>query len=286
MTPQLALPGMFAPGDTRPHMLIVADKWEFKLDYIDVDGNPDHYLYHAVQWTVGLGAKDRTTWAKIKKQLLDSNQQLHIRELPYVASDGKTYQVEFIDHKACYDVAQAMRLTADRPQLKEIRDYLSTVGTKVDAARRRQVVIEKHLQAGLGNHPDVQRLVLRDNSISVFNALKATITKVCDEKPQWGKLIDTEYVALFGEVASALKAILSTKNIRDALPSQQLSALTYAETTLQAVLSRQGHLSNEQIETLIDKTIRPIGEHLEMVCEALGIHPITGKNLLEQGDIE
>lgn len=119
-----------------PHPLIVAGKWKFKLDYIDQDGDPDHYLYHAVQWTIGLGASNHATWVSIKNQFVSSTNKLIIHELPYISSDHKTYQVDFVDQNDCYLVAQEMRITKTRPQLQEIKDYLAAAGVGFDQIRR------------------------------------------------------------------------------------------------------------------------------------------------------
>lgn len=79
-----------------------------------------------------------------------------------------------------------------------------------------------------------------------------------------------------------MQVILNTKNVRDALPSLQLTALTYAERTLQTVIAQQDRLTNEQIVEIIEEAVLPIGDHLRKVCDALGIHHITGKTLLEE----
>lgn len=279
-------------NDQRPHPLLLAEKHGFKLDYIDRDGNPAHYLYHAVQWTMALGAADRTAWTRLKNQIVRSTQQLKIYEMPYAAENEKTYQVDFIDQQGCYLVAQNMRVTGDRPQLKEIKDYLAAVGVEFDKLRRdpekrqalaaidRKRTIAIHEKAGYGQHSEVLRLKDRDVSIDVLQSLKASIAKVCSE-PIWGKLFNAEYRAMFNMNAKMLTNILGCKSVRDGLPSLNLVWLTAAERTLQTALSQYNHLTSEQIEYLIDKIMRPIGEQLRGICEALNIDPISGKSLLE-----
>lgn len=96
-----------------PHPLIVAERWGFKLSYVDQDGNKDHYLYAGLEWFRGLGG-ERKGWSRVKNQL-----SLSARQLPFTATDGKTYQIDFVTQDDLYRIAMDMRQTAKRPQLKE-----------------------------------------------------------------------------------------------------------------------------------------------------------------------
>jgi hypothetical protein len=59
-----------------------------------------------------------------------------IQQLPYVASNGKTYQMDFTDDKGLYLIAQHLRVTKERPVLSEIKHFLARAGVFADKARR------------------------------------------------------------------------------------------------------------------------------------------------------
>lgn len=228
----------------------------------------------------------RRMWSDTKKRLAQDGFDVYesIVQLKLTSKkDGKAYATDCADGQTIVRIIQSI----PSPKAEPLRQWLAELGYAALeeaanpelAVRRRRAELAKLEKAGYGNHPDTQRLRDRDANIEVFKSLKATIAQVC-EHPHWARLINAEYMAMFGEITSQLQVILNTQYIRDALPSQQLTALTYAERTLQLVLSRQTVLSNEQIEQLIDYTVRPIGDHLRTICDALGIHPITGKPLL------
>lgn len=234
----------------------------------------------------------RRLWSDTKKRLEQDGFELYDRivQLKLTSKkDGKAYATD------CADGQTIMRIVQSIPSEKAepFRQWMAALGYQALeeaanpelAVRRRRAELAKLEKAGYGNHPETQRLRDRDANIEVFKSLKATIAKVC-EHPKWGRLINAEYLAMFGEIADSLQVILATKNIRDALPSLQLSWLTASERTLQAVLSQQDSLTSEQIEEIIEEDIRPIGQHLRRICDRLGIHHISGKPLIEQGDIE
>lgn len=117
-------------SDIRPLPLIVAERWNFPLAYTETkDG-----LYYAIQdWARGLtGDSDiRKVLSKMQKQMSISS-----RPLPYVATDGKTYQREYTNDRGLYLIAQYLRVTKARVILGEIKRYLASAGVFVDEARR------------------------------------------------------------------------------------------------------------------------------------------------------
>ncbi len=110
--------------------LIVAQKWSFPLAHVETD---EGYFYAVQDWIRGLTSETniRATQSQIKKQLSISTKQL-----PYLSSDGKTYQVEFANDKGLYLIAQYLRVTKSRPVLDEIKRYLAASGAFVDEVRR------------------------------------------------------------------------------------------------------------------------------------------------------
>src|SRR5262245_12742084 len=120
-----------ADDSSLPLPLIVAQKWDFPLAY--VQSNEEGYFYAVQDWIRGLiGDKDvRKLYAYLKKQTSSST-----RHMPYTGADGKTYQRDFTDDKGLYLIAQQLRTTKARPMLAAIKTYLSESGAFVDLVRR------------------------------------------------------------------------------------------------------------------------------------------------------
>lgn len=129
------LPSLHEFEDERPLPLIVAAKWSFSLTHLVSESN---YLYSIQDWIQGLTQvkNTRTIWADIKRranlpELLDS-----IQQLPYTASNGKSYMMDFTTDKGLYLITQHLRATSKRPILASVRRFLADAGVFVDEARR------------------------------------------------------------------------------------------------------------------------------------------------------
>lgn len=259
-----------------PHPLLVSQQWQFSLAYVDVDGNPDHYLYHAVQWTQGLGAKGHTVWQNIKKQTVISNDKL--KTLPYTASDGKTYQVDFIDQQTCYDVAQAMRLTRKNPQLKEIRDYLSLSGVFVDKSRR-----------------DTEGAIRFHQSRLKGVEIRNRFTEVAREShiyrsPNYGRLTNATYKALrlANREETATKEIIKqlqltptqASHLRDHLTTLANDAIAMAENASAMVMDGKSLDDEAQME-IVREMAALVAPSLWALAKRANIDPITGQKLLK-----
>jgi hypothetical protein len=234
-------------------------------------------------------ANARRLWSDTKKRLERDGVQVYdsIVQLKMTSpKDGKAYATDCADGQTIIRIIQSI----PSPKAEPLRQWMAELGYRALeeaanpelAVRRRRAELAKLEKAGYGNHPETQRLRDRDNSIEVFKSLKHSIAQVC-EHPKWGQIINAEYQALFGEITSQLKIILQTENVRDGLPSLQLTWLTASERTLQAVIAQQDRLTNEQILDVIEECIVPIGNHLRRICQQLDIHHITGKPLLGEG---
>lgn len=166
---------------------------------------------------------------------------------------------------------------------EHLREMMALVGAECIrnmAQHRRDNEIKRYEQANLGHLKEVEHLRIRNHSIAVFKSLKDLIAQLC-EKPQWGRLINAEYEALFNETTAQLKAILEADSIRDNLPSLQLSMLMTSEQMLILTLEQSHMMTTERIESVILEVIAPMGIHLRNVCQMLGVHPVTNQKLLE-----
>ena len=72
--------------------------------------------------------------------------------------------------------------------------------------------------------------------------------------------------------------------VRDALPELQLDYLDLTEKTLIMVLSRKEHLTRDELLLIVEKTVKPLAEHLKLICDMSGIDIMTGQKLIGGGD--
>lgn len=290
---QLSLFDQNTIDDERPLPLIVAEQWDFPLAYHSTNTG---IVYSIIDWMAGIGSSDLLA---TQRHYQNIGKRFNILKMvmSYVMQyNGETITTDFTDDHGLYRIAEDMRVTKKRPALKAIKDYLAESGVFADEVRRnpekaieqiesyagmkRKRQIDRYVNAGYGDHPEVKRLQMRDTNIATFKSLKQSIARVC-ENPQWGRLINAEYEDLFGEVTSTLKALLETDNIRDALQMPQLTALTFAEQGLKVILDNRREMSNDDIRRAIEMTFVLIGQTLREICTYAGVNPITNQALLE-----
>ncbi len=236
-----------------------------------------------------LDSRPAVLWSRTKKRLEENGFSTisSVKQLKMKAADGKLRLTD------CADGQTVLRIVQDIPssQTNDIKEWLASLGYRALeearnpelAVQRRQKELAKLQKAGYGQHPETLRLQDRDSNIEVFKSLKSSISKVCDN-PHWGAIINAEYKALFGLIASELEAVLNAKSIRDNLPSVQMTWLTASERTLQDSINRHDHLTNEQIVIVIEMVIKPIGDMLKTIMNSQGLDHITSKPLLKDGE--
>lgn len=259
----------------KPHPLIVAERWNFRLDYVEVDGDPKHYLYHVQQWVQGLGATDHTTWVKMKNELVNSTHKLPLEELPIVASNGKTYFVEYTDQAGCYAIAQAMRTTKKRPQLAEIKEYLIKAGVFVDNLRRGDKETVEWVKSRL------EGVQVRKSSTQIYTETHIT------HHPNIAYLTNVTYHELFQtrKQETAKKEIVKqlgltpsqAANLRDHLHTLALDAIKAAETLAGEKMRSLGRtLDDDEQLAIVRYASQMEAESYAKKCQWLDVDPVTG----------
>lgn len=232
-------------------------------------------------------ADARFYWRDTKKRLKSDGFDLRdkISQLKLKAKDGKLRLTDCADAETCLRIVQSI----PSPKAESIREWLAHLayerleeaaqpGLASQRARERDLALLK--AHGYGDHEATQFLEARIQGVDTFKQLMTLVKEVC-ESPNYGQIVNSEYQAMFGKVASELRVILDTKSVRDALPALQLSYLRTAELGLQQLVKQSDHLTMPQILAAIASIVRPLGEHLRVVCNLLGIDPITGKPQLK-----
>ncbi len=125
------------PQDDRPLPIIVAERWGFSLQHHWVD---DQWWYSPIDWIAGISSTSINAasegWTNAQRTTDFSETPFSKRTLSYSASDGKTYQRDFVNDKGLYFIAQHLRTTKKRPALKAIKQFLAESGAFADMARR------------------------------------------------------------------------------------------------------------------------------------------------------
>lgn len=278
--------------ENQPHPIILSQKYNFPLSYIDIDGNPDNYLYHIPQWVKGIGSTLQS-WSMLKKQGNDVFNT--VEKVKFEGIDGKMYPTDFGNANILYLIAEHIQPTKVSEQLIEIREYLAATGVAVDSARRNpeppKTKKQRKLERDLGlidkvwadNHEGRERIQLQIDVIKSYQVLQQTVKDMVDN-PNYGHLTNTEYMNLFGYTAQGLKNKLNSKDIRSDLATMALSNLRHAETMLAGILRMSsGNLTMGQTKAIYDSVLKPIGETFDIICQEFGIDGITGKPLLPSG---
>lgn len=201
------------------------------------------------------------------------------KKLRYTASDGKQYDVEHYNHSVVIYIgyrAQATELTLQFQRFVEeiFRQRLEVEHTRAinKVQHTRNTKYTGYILDGKTPSHAQTRLEGQDT----FKRLAAQIVRLTDGS-MIGRVVGKEYIMLFGKMSEDLKKALNTKNIRDALPELPLKYIELIESSIATVLSNRDRMTDDEIMTLAINTIKPMADHLKMICEAAGLDIITGK---------
>ena len=278
---QLSLFGDETP-DNRPLPRIVASKWDFPLQHYQTDTD---YFYAVQDWIAGLTSDTNTAaqklWAKMKKQLSTSS-----RQLDYLASNGKTYSMDFVDDEGLYLIAQHLRSTSKRTVLKDIKSYLAAAGVMVDEMR---LDPSKAIEAGIDKYQQQGKadtwIEARANGIfsrkAFTAALKASIVDMNDKT--YGMATETLYKGLWQRTSRQLRGELNLapkQNIRDAMSSIALTYTSIAEIAAAHSLGEAEEVPETVAMEIIYKVAALINKQAHETAAYLGIDAFTGQPLL------
>lgn len=280
-----------------PLPLLVAKRWHFPLAYVVTD---EDYVYAIQDWIKGLtGAKDaRQLWNDMQRknspfQLSDS-----IRQLPYVATNGKTYQLDFTDDKGLYLVAQHLRVTRARPVLDEIKKFLAASGAFVDLVRREpetvitsgaidpddaiDAAIATYRAQGKEDRWIDARLSGKVKRARFTAALQTAIREIIT-RTHYALATDEIYIGLWGRTAALLKEELKLSpraSLRDNQPTLALAYQGLAEEIAAQRLGDRVELAWEEAREIVRVVANLIGEQAGATSRFLQTDLATGKPLL------
>jgi hypothetical protein len=233
--------------DTRPLPLIVAEKWNFPLQYHVVEGE---YYYAAQDWVGGMTQAPKTARQAYHYQLGIIGDELSIStlQLDYKAANGKVYQLDFLTDKGLYRLTQEMRETKKSPAVGEIKRYLASAGAFTDAARRNpeqaaqdlMSVADKRAYAklradGFSDAEAEEWIRVRRKQIASTNSLRDTWKARGARGKDYAKLTNRVTEVATGRTATHHKQVLKVDNSREGLSAGE-NALIHVVSSLSEIL--------------------------------------------------
>ena len=287
---QLSLFGNQQDHSGDPLPLLVAAKWGFPLAH-HIQG--EEYFYCVQDWIAGIcqcGIPEATQ----SLHNLERNGQLVFskQELPYLATNGKTYQIAHTNDKGLYLIAGHLRVTKKRPALKQIKEYLAALGVLFDAERLNP---ELAAQRVIGRYEARGKspawIETRINGIATRKMLTAAIMDCVSGASDHTIAVTTDqtYVKLLQYTAKQLRELLGLKpreNPRDWMGYLALSYLSITEGIISDKLRNLGEddmVSLELATEVINHVAGFVRAQYEATQQMLGIDLITERPLLVTG---
>jgi hypothetical protein len=279
-----------------PLPLIVANRWDFRLNYHQTTIG---IMYSVHDWMRGLSGEENITnmLSMFKKTAVGVQTYNSIVRLPYKATDSKMYKRDFTTDKGLYLIAQYMRVKQTRVALDEIRQFLAQSGAFVDEVRLEPDKIfetvsnpDKLLDAFIEYHrkrgKDDRWIQMRIDSKIKRNQFTTALTEFVRDvlSPRhYATATDDIYRGLWGRTASTLKSELklsNTMNLRDHQPTIALHYQGIAEEVCAQKLGEREELWWEEAREIIQTIAQIIGRQAKETSELLQKDLVTGKPLL------
>lgn len=269
-------------SDPRPLPLIVAALWKFPLQ------RDESASYFAIQdWIAGLTGATLRKASEMWRQMDANELRISITQLPYEASNGKTYQLDHTDDKGLYAIAAHLRATADRPALAQIKQYLAMAGAFTDELRRapeRGLDAAEQLYRRRGKddawiQARVEGRFARQHFTAALGAALGNPQGI-----HYALATNDVYVGLWKRTAAQLKDALGlskSQALRDYQPALALAYQRMAEMVIAEKLGSATDLTWPEAEAIIKALAGMIGRHARETGEALGTDLATGKKLLK-----
>lgn len=273
-------------NDKRPLPEIIAERCGFALAHHDIEGK----RYYAVQdWLMGVAqpAEARKFWDALKRRLKKVGIELSTlcRQLPYRASDGKTYQVEYADAETLYLITQ--RMDANTGIRNAVLKFLAAAGVEIDEYRiEPSQAIEAAIRAyeRMGKTPEW--IATRIKSIITRNAFTKAFQKcqrVPPEQRHYQLITDTLRVGLWKRNSATLRkqlGLAAGTNIRDHLSELALTYEMLVEQASTYQLDQKTGLDFQDTDQIVGQNAKVIGKSAAELGRHLGIDIATNKPLI------
>ena len=283
---------MFPDGNTQSEILNIAQEHEFLLQrLIDSDGKE---LYAVQDWIAGVAKTSDMQVAKnilqmIKRRATSVTKTLV--KLPYLATNGRTYQMDFADGETLYLITQQMDTqTGIR---NEVLTHLAKTGAFVDAARRdpesAELALNQHSRRKAEYEgKDETWILTREIGKVTRKQFVALLLKV-SPSANVGIATNIGYQGTLGMNAKGLNVALGQKtgdNPRDGMSRLALAYTLVHEESATLRLNSFGEdeiLPSEIVYRELKQVSDTVGIQAREMAKQLGVDIVTGQKRLGGG---
>ncbi|MEP7286308.1 MAG: hypothetical protein ABI947_11125 [Chloroflexota bacterium] len=275
------------PEDNRPLPELIAEAYGFPLAYHDhEDGN----RYYAVQdWISGVAEPPNPTnfWAMMKKRLAKANVGLYIPcvQLPYRATNGRTYKMDHAQAETLYQITQ--RMDAQTGLRDKVLNFLAQAGVTLDEMR---IDPDKALDAGIRGYKRKgktdkwieTRLQSKAQRLNFTAAFRRSMRQD-PQQWQYAVITDEMRLGLWKRSTAALKTqmgLTKNDNLRDHQSDIAIAYELLAERISAYELDRERDLEFDQAKKIVRTNSESVGKHAEETGRRLGIDIATDQPLL------
>ena len=277
--------------------MIVAGKWDFKLNFHMVDGE---HFYAVEDWIVGITGstvrKAQIAWDNLQKR----DVVLKTTSQSCIGPDGKTYHKPHTNDHGLYLIAQNLRVTKTRPALREIKEYLAKAGvfadnlrTNKDGARdnlRRELNLENPGAAAEDAVSGYRKKRCGDEWINtrlkgVGNRLifSNTMADTCNTRPDFAGATNAGYKEMFDMVKAEIVNCLGltkaqARKFRDHLSQLALQGISLYEVAATQKMRESGRIltRKEQVQ-IVRNCAEMVAPSIHNLAQYLGIDLVSGK---------
>ncbi len=297
MTTELS--ASLSPNDPRPLPLIVAEKWNFPLQHYQRFDVENGYLYALQDWAIGLvGEKGKHAMRDFKLTEVGSRLVASNYKLPYKATNGRTYQMDFCTDKTLYLFAQYVRVTDDREVLAAIRRYLAEAGVVVDELRREpesapevgmKGSAESLIHAGMNkwrrDGKSEEWIQARISGIITRKQFTEALRLAVLNSPKslYGQATDKLYTGLWKRTTDQLRGDLDLntgQNVREHFGRLALTYTDAAEQIATIMLGNKETITMAEAMQVVYIAAKHIHKQAQATAKLLGMDLVTEKPLL------
>jgi DNA-damage-inducible protein D len=281
-------------GASQSEIVNVSQEHSFSLQYCTL---PDGREMYAVRdWIAGITKSDNPVrfWNDLKKRMKKANVQIYAScvQLPYLATDGKRYKMDYADGQTLYGITQHMGV--DTGIRNQVLSHLAKTGAFIDAARLDPEGAELAINAQSRRKAqyegkDETWILVREMGKVTRKQLTAMILKV-SPNVNLGIATNITYQNTLGANAAGLNAQLGQKpgsNPRDGMSRLALIYTMASEEGQRLRLESYGEdeeLPPEMVYQILRAVSETVGMQARDMASKLGIDIITGRARLGSGD--
>lgn len=271
---------------TTPLPLLIAAQYGFSLQHHTLED--DTVVYAVQDWIAGVAQTDepRKFHDQLKRRAKKAGLELSssYRQLPYRATNSKTYQMDFASDETLYVITQ--RMDTNTGIRNDVLAYLAKSGAFVDELRTDpeaaavKIEAQRRAKSHMAN-ADPQWQAARELGVITrkqFTAMLVTLSPALS----LGQATNDVYQGVFGDDATALRKRLgigAKGNPRDHMSRLALIYTMAAEESCRIELAQyadEDALPASLVRSVIVKVARITGLQVQEIGAALGVDVLTG----------